>query len=132
MLSTAGTVAAYPFPVQCWIALAFLNAQGATDRQLLAATVGGRRFVCGRLLAAAALATGTSLFAVGIPFIGGAFLRTPQLDDIALILVANLSATIAATALAVPFSAPMVRSAAISILGLATCIVLSIRSDSRR
>ncbi|HEX4033840.1 MAG TPA: hypothetical protein VHX66_05300 [Solirubrobacteraceae bacterium] len=126
VLSTAGTVAAFLFPVQCWLTLAFYNAQGAVDRQLLAATVGGRRLAGGRLLAAGVLAAASSLLALLVPLIGGAFERSPRLDEIALILGANLSATLAGAALAMPFSAPIVRNAALSTLGLATCVVLTI------
>lgn len=126
VLSTAGTVAAFLFPVQCWMALAFFNAQGEADRQLLAATVGGPKLARGRLLAAGTLAAASSLLALGIPLIGGAFQRSAHLDEVVLILAANLIATIGATALAVPFSAPIVRTSAISLLGLTTCIVLTI------
>jgi hypothetical protein len=126
VLATAGTVAAFLFPVQCWISLGLYNAAGATDRQVLAATLGGRTLAGGRLLAAGALALASSLLALCIPLIGGAFQRTPHLAEIALILGANLTSTIAAAGLAIAFSAPSVRSGAISILGLATTIVLTI------
>jgi hypothetical protein len=126
VLSTAGTVAAFLFPVQCWLALAFLDSQSAPDRHILAATVGGRRFACSRLLALAVLAVASSLFALLVPLLGGLFKRTPRPDEIALILAANLIATVAASALAIPFSAPIVKSRAIAVLGLTTVIVLSI------
>lgn len=78
------------------------------------------------MLAAGALAAACSLVALCIPLIAGAFERTPQLDEIALILAANLTATLAAAALVIPFPAPILRSPALSILGLAACIVLTI------
>jgi hypothetical protein len=126
ILPTAGGVAAFLFPAQCWLALAFLNSQSAPDRHILAATVGGSRFVAGRLLAVATLAGASSLFALLVPLLGGFFKRTPHPDEIALILAANLIATAAASGLAIPFSAPIVNSRAISVLGLATVIVLAI------
>src|ERR1700722_15850458 len=75
VLSTGGTVAAFLFPIGCWMALAFFDSQGAADRQLLAATVGGARFVRGRLLAAGALAAASAAFALVVPLAGGAFER---------------------------------------------------------
>jgi hypothetical protein len=126
VLSTGGTVAAFLFPIGCWIALAFFNSQGTADRRLLAATVGGARFVRGRLLAAASLAAATSLFALAIPLIGGAFERTPRLDELGLLLAANATSTIGATALAIAFSAPIVRSRAIAVLGLTACVLATI------
>ena len=56
VLSTAGTVAAFLFAAQCRLALGLFNSQGAADRQVLTATVGGGRFALARLLAAGALA----------------------------------------------------------------------------
>jgi hypothetical protein len=126
VLSTAGSVAAFLFPVQCWMSLALYNAAGSGERHILAATTGGLRLAGGRILAAGALALAASLLALVIPLIGGAFERTPHLDETALILAANLTSTLAAAGLAVPFSAPTVRSGAISILGLATFIVLTV------
>jgi hypothetical protein len=126
VLSTAGTVSAFLFPVQCWMSLALYNAAGAADRHVLAATAGGRALSGGRMLAAGALAFSGSLLALLIPLAGGAFERTPRLNEIALILAANLTSTLAAAALAIPFSAPTVKSGAISILGLATFIVLTV------
>lgn len=126
VLSSAGGVAAFLFAVQCWLSLGFLNSQSAPDRHVLAATVGGRRFVCARLLALAALASASSVFALAVPLLGGLFKRTPHLDEVGLILAANLIATLAAAALAIPFSAPIVKGRAIAVLGLMTVIVLSI------
>ena len=126
VLSTAGTVAAFLFPVQCWLTLAFYNAQGTVDRQLLASAVGGPTLAAGRLLAAGVLAATSSLLALCIPLVGGAFERTPHIDEVALVLGANLTATMAAAALAIPFSVPILRNAALSILDLAFCIVLTI------
>jgi hypothetical protein len=51
VISTAGTVAAFLFAAQCWLALGLFNSQGTADRQVLVATVGGRRFALARLLA---------------------------------------------------------------------------------
>jgi hypothetical protein len=61
VISTAGTVAAFLFAAQCWLALGLFNSQGTADRQVLVATVGGRRFALARLLAAGALAARTSV-----------------------------------------------------------------------
>jgi hypothetical protein len=61
VISTAGTVAAFLFAAQCWLSLGLFNSQGTADRQVLVATVGGRRFALARLLAAGALAARTSV-----------------------------------------------------------------------
>jgi len=126
VLATGGTVAAFLFPIGCWIALAFFNSQSAGDRQLLVATVGWRDFAGGRLIGAGALAAASSAFALAVPLAGGAFERTPHLDEVGLLAAANLLATIAATALALLFSAPIVRSRAIAMLGLTGCVLATI------
>jgi hypothetical protein len=126
VLSTGGTVAAFLFPIGCWLALALLRSQPESDRRLLCATAGAGRFVRGRLLAAGLLALAASLFALAVPLAGGAFDRTPHLAEVGLILLANLVATLGATALAMLFSPPLVRSQAIGVLGLATVVVVAV------
>ena len=79
MLSTAGTVAAFLFAAQCWLALGLFNSQGAADRQVLTATVGGGRFARARLLAAGTLAALTSVLVLALPLVTGRFERTPHL-----------------------------------------------------
>jgi hypothetical protein len=129
VLSTAGACAAYLFPIQCWVALSFLNAQSASDRYVLAATVGGRRFVVGRLLAAGALAAFSSVLALGYPLVSGAYERTPHLNEIGLILSANLIATVSGTALSALFAQPIVQSRAVSVFGIAVCALLTVPLD---
>jgi hypothetical protein len=64
VLSTARSVAVYTAPLQVWLALAVLNAAGAADRQVLAATVGRAALAGGRLLAAAATTIAAALTTV--------------------------------------------------------------------
>jgi hypothetical protein len=129
VLSTAGTVAAFLFAAECWLALGLLNSQGAADRQVLIATVGGTRFAAARLLAAGWLAALTSVLALALPLVTGRFERTPTVGEVGLILVANLAAAIAGTALAALFSQPIVRNRAVAVLGLAACALLTLPLD---
>ena len=129
VLSTAGTVAAFLFAAQCWLALGLFNSQGAADRQVLTATVGGGRFALARLLAAGALAALTSVLVLALPLVTGRFERTPHLGEIALVLLANLGSAVAGTALAALFSQPIVRNRAIAVLGLTACALLTLPLD---
>lgn len=129
VLSTAGTVAAAAFPIQAWMALAFFNTSGAAQRQVLAATAGGRALVLGRLLGAGALALGSAVFAVGFPWVTQRFERAPHAGELALCLVATLGATAGGTALAALFAQPLVRSRAVAVLGLAACALLTVPLD---
>jgi hypothetical protein len=129
VLSTAGTVAAFLFAAQCWLALGLFNSQGAADRQVLIATVGGRRFALARLLAAGALAGLTSVLVLALPLVTGRFERTPHLGEIGLVLLANLGSAVAGTALAALFSQPIVRNRAIAVLGLSACALLTLPLD---
>ena len=130
VLSTAGTVAAFLFAAQCWLALGLFNSQGAADRQVLIATVGGRRFALARLLAAGALAALTSVLVLALPLVTGRFERTPHLGEIALVLLANLALRgrrrRRSRAL---FSQPIVRNRAIAVLGLSACALLTLPLD---
>jgi hypothetical protein len=128
VLSTAGTVAAFLFAAQCWLALGLFNSQGAADRQVLIATVGGRRFALARLLAAGTLAGLTSVL-LALPLVTGRFERTPHLGEIGLVLLANLGSAVAGTALAALFSQPIVRNRAIAVLGLSACALLTLPLD---
>jgi hypothetical protein len=129
VLSTAGTVAAFLFAAQCWLALGLFNSQGAADRQVLIATVGGLRFALARLLAAGALAALTSVLVLALPLVAGRFERTPHPGEIGLVLLADLGSTIGGTALAALFSQPVVRSWAIAVLGLSACALLTLPLD---
>jgi len=129
VLSTAGTVAAFLFAAQCWLALGLFNSQGAADRQVLIATVGGRRFARARLLAAGALATLTSVLVLALPLVTGRFERTPHVGEIGLVLLANLASAVGGTALAALFSQPIVRNRAIAVLGLSACALLTLPLD---
>ena len=129
VLSTAGTVAAFLFAAQCWLALGLFNSQGAADRQVLIATVGGRRFALARLLAAGALAGLTSVLVLSLPLATGRFERTPHLGEIGIVLLANLGSAVAGTALAALFSQPIVRNRAIAVLGLSACALLTLPLD---
>jgi hypothetical protein len=126
VLATAGTVAAFLFPAHCWLAFTYFNSQSAPDRHVLAATVGGRAYVSGRMLAAGALMLIVSLAGLLVPLAFGAFERTPTLAECALIVLANLVTTGAGTALAAPFAQPLMRSRVVSVLGLAACALLTI------
>jgi len=126
VLSTGGTVAAFLFPIGCWLALALFDSQGDADRRLLAASVGGALMVGGRLLAAAALAGGASLFALAVALARGAVERAPHLDELGLLLGANLLSTLGGAALAALFAAPIVRSRAIAVIGVRACVLATI------
>lgn len=126
VLSTAGGVAAFLFAIQCWLTLAFLNSQAQPDRHVLAAAAGGRAFVLGRLLAIGWLAGASSLLAILYPLLTASFTRTPSIGELAVILLANLTATIAGSALAALFAQPIVRSRAVSVLGLTLCALLTV------
>jgi hypothetical protein len=126
VLSTAASVIALLFAAQCWLGLTFFNSQGTPDRHVLAATAGGRTFVLGRMLAAGLLAVIVGVFAVAFPFLAHRFARVPTIGELAVILLANLIATLGATALAALFARPMVYSRAVSVLGLALFAVLTV------
>lgn len=126
VLSTAASVIPLLFAAQCWLTLAFFNSQGTPDRHVLAATVGGRRFVLGRLLAAGVIAALAALLTVAIPFAGRRFAHAPSGGELAVILLANLIAAFGATALAALFARPLVYSRVVSVLGLAVCAVLTV------
>ncbi len=126
VLSTAGSVVGLLFAAHCWLALGFFNSQGTPDRHVLSATAGGRTFVCARMLAAGALALGASIFAIAYPLLAGRFDRGPSLGELALILLANMTATVGATALAALFARPLIYNRATSVLGLTLCVVLTI------
>jgi hypothetical protein len=129
VLSTAGACAAFLFPAQCWCALSFFNAQSESDRHVLAAAVGGRRLLAGRFLAGAALALFISLLALGYPILTSAYDRGPHVDELGLVLSANLTATIAGTALAALFAQPLVRSRVVAFLGISVCAFLTVPLD---
>ena len=126
VLSTASSVIALLFATQCWLALAFFNSQGTADRHVLTATAGGRSFIGGRWLAAAALAGGSSVFALGYPLVTARFQRAPTVAELLVILLANLVATLAATALAALFARPLLYNRAVAVLGLTWCAVLTV------
>lgn len=75
VLPTAETAAAFLFAGQSRLALAFLNTQGAADRQIFAATAGGRTFVRGRIAGLAGLALLGSVATLGYPTLAGSFDR---------------------------------------------------------
>ena len=126
VLSTAASVIPLLFAAQCWLTLAFFNSQGSPDRHVLAATVGGRRFVLGRLLAAGAIAAIAAVVTVAIPFAGRRFAHPPTAGELAVILLTNLIAALGATALAALFARPLIYSRVVSVLGLAVCAVLTV------
>ncbi len=126
VLATASSLITLLFAAQCWLALAFFNSQGTPDRHMLAATAGRRTFVLGRMLAAGALALTTSLVALAYPLLAARFARTPSVAELAVILLANMTATLGATALAALFARPLVYSRAASVLGLTLCAILTI------
>ncbi len=126
MLSTAGSVVGLLFAADCWLALAFFNSQGTPDRHVLAATAGGRTFVLARMLAAGALALGVATIAIAYPLHAQRFDRSPSVGELALILLANMTATVGATALAALFARPLIYNGATSVLGLTLCAVLTV------
>jgi len=126
VLSTAGGVAAFLLVAQCWLALAFLNTEGTSDRQIVAATAGGRALVLGRLVGLAALTAGTSLLTLAYPVLTGSFERVPDVHELGLILLANLVCAAAGSALAALFAQPAVRSRAVAVLGLIGALVVTV------
>jgi hypothetical protein len=126
VLATAGSVAAWLFFAQAWLALAFFNGQSAADRQVVIATVGARGFACGRLLAGAVLALTSALVAVAYPLIAGRFAHAPSLGELVLCVLASLVATLGGTTLGALFAPPLVRSRAVAALGLALCALLTV------
>jgi hypothetical protein len=125
-LPGASTVLALLFAAQCWLALSFLNSQGTPDRHLLAAAAGGRAFVAGRLLAAGVIAATSSLIALAYPLLAGRFTPAPSSGQLALILLANLTTTLAATGLGALFARPILYNRAASVLGLTACAILTV------
>jgi hypothetical protein len=126
VLETAGGAAALLLLVQCWCALAFLNSQPDDDRQVLIATVGGRRFVLGRVSGLGALILISSLLALAYPIVAGRFERAPHPGEIALILLANIVCAAAGSALAALFARPVTRSRAVALLALTACLVVTV------
>ncbi len=72
------------------------------------------------------LALIASFVAVGYPLLAGRFERSPSIGQLAVILLANLIVTIAASALAALFARPLVYDRAVSVLGLSLCAVLTV------
>jgi hypothetical protein len=128
-LSSASTVLALLFAAQCWLTLSLLNSQGTADRHLLAASAGGRAFVAGRLLAACLLTLANSLLALVYPLVAGRFAGAPGVGQLAIILLANLTATLGAAGLAALFARPLVYSRAVSVLGLTACAILTVPTN---
>ncbi len=126
VLSSASSVIPVLFASQCWLALAFFNSQGRADRHLLAAAAGGRRYVCARMLGAGAIALAAALVATAYPLLAGRFDRSPGAEDLAAILAASLTASLAGTALAALFANPLVYNRAMSVLGLTLCALLTV------
>jgi hypothetical protein len=126
VLETAGGAAGFLLLAQCWCALAFLNSQPDDDRQVLVATVGGRGFVLGRVAGLGALILISSVLAVAYPTIAGRFERAPHPGELGLIVLANLVCAAAGSALAALFARPATRSRAVSLLALATCLVVTV------
>ena len=126
VLETAGGAAAFLLLAQCWLALSFLNSQPDDDRQILAATMGGRRLALGRIAGLAALALLASLLTLGYPWIAGRFQRAPSAAELGWILVANLVCSGAGSALAALFARPAVRSRAVTVLAVTACLVVTV------
>ena len=126
VLETAGGAAGFLLLAQCWCALAFLNSQPDDDRQVLVATVGGRGFVLGRVAGLGALILISSVLAVAYPTLAGRFERAPHPAELGLIVLANLVCAAAGSALAALFARPATRSRAVSLLALATCLVVTV------
>lgn len=126
VLETAGTAAGFLVLAQCWLALAFLNSQPDEDRQVLAATVQGARFVAGRVLGLGLLVLVGSLLTLGYPWVAGRFARAPRIVDLGLVLLANLVCAAAGSALAALFARPAVRNRTVTILGITTCLVVTV------
>lgn len=126
VLETAGGAAALLLLVQSWCALAFLNSQPDDDRQVLVATVGARRFALGRVAGLGVLTLITSVLALVYPTVAGRFERAPDPAELGLILLANIVCAAAGSALAALFARPATRSRAVALLGLATCLVVTV------
>jgi hypothetical protein len=126
VLTTAGAVAAYAFPVQTWLVLAFLNTSSAGQRHVLAAGAGTRASALARLLAAGAVAAATALLALAYPVVAGRFERAPSAAELAVCLVAGLAGAVTATALAALFAQPVVRSRAVAVLGAGGCALATV------
>jgi hypothetical protein len=78
VLETAGGAAAFLLLAQCWIAGAFLTSQPDEDRHVLVATVGGRRFVLGRLGGLVVRACISSVVALLYPWLADEFECAPR------------------------------------------------------
>jgi hypothetical protein len=126
VLESSGSIAGYAFPLQAWLALTFLDSAGATHRQLLAATVGGRTLALGRLLGAVALALGATVLLLGYPIAAGRYERVPHPAELCWCAAATFASLLAGTALAALFAEPLVRSRATAVLGLVGCVVATI------
>jgi hypothetical protein len=126
VLDTAGGAAALLVLVQAWFALTFLNSQPDDDRQLLVATVGGRRFVFGRLGGLGALIVVSSLLTLAYPWVSGRFETAPSAAELAIILLANIVCAAAGSALAALFARPATRSRAVALLAIGTGLVVTV------
>jgi hypothetical protein len=126
VLESAGGAAAFLLLAQCWLALSFLNSQPDDDRQILVATMGGRRFALGRIAGLAALALLASLLTLLYPWIAGRFQSSPSAVELGWILVANLVCAGAGSALAALFARPAVRSRAVTVLAVTACLVVTV------
>ncbi|HEY4427979.1 MAG TPA: hypothetical protein VGN08_07225 [Solirubrobacteraceae bacterium] len=126
VLETAGGAAAFLLLAQCWLALSFLNSQPDDDRQILVATMGGRRFALGRIAGLSALALLASLLTLAYPWIAGRFQRSPSAAELGWVLVANLVCAGAGSALAALFARPAVRSRAVTVLAVTACLVITV------
>lgn len=103
-----------------------MNTQAAEDRQTIIAATGARGFIAGRLLALAALLAGVALATLAFPVLTGRFERPAHLDEMLLILLANLVCGAAGCALAALLAEPSVRSRAAPVIAIVGCLVLSI------
>lgn len=126
VLETAGGAAAFLLLAQCWLGLSFLNSQPDDDRQVLVATMGGRRFALGRIAGLAVLAVVASMFTLGYPWVAGRFDRAPTAAELGWVLVANLVCAGAGSALAALFARPSVRSRAVTVLAVTACLVVTV------
>jgi len=126
VLETAGGAAPFLLLAQCWLGLSFLNSQPDDDRQVLVATIGGRRFALGRIAGLAVLALPASLLTLGYRWIAGRFERAPSAAELGWILVANLVCAGAGSALAALFARPAVRSRAVTVLAVTACLVITV------
>jgi hypothetical protein len=125
-LSASGSVAAVLVALQAWLGVVFFNTQGTTDRHVIAAAVGARRFIGGRLLAGAALAVATALAAWGVEVVGALIHGELPMAELGLALVGYLTATLAGTALAALFAQPLVQSRPVAVFGIAISLLVSV------